>query len=240
MKSRLGFFRRLGAIQGQSDAGIQYTFGIATSPDASKFTDASNGVRDMRSEGREAAAHDLAFFAGVNYRAIPGLAFGGSLFTGNTAQGGQGENPNPLLSGIGARLTLWDVHARYTQGALDVKALYARGTLSDTDRINMAAGITPGSDHAAPESFFGWYVETAYRVWRANEKEIIPFVRLERYNTQKSVAPGYATDDNNNERVATIGLSFRVHPQVVIKADFQDYASDSLKDRINFGLGYLF
>jgi hypothetical protein len=234
-------WRELGvAIQGQSAAGIQYNVGISTSPDASKFADASNGVRDMRSEGREAAAHDLALFAGLNYRAIPGLALGGSVFTGNTAQGGQGENPNPLLSGTSARLTLWDVHARYTHAALDVKALYARGTLSGTDRINEAVGITPSSGRAAPESFFGWYVETAYRVWRGNEKELIPFVRLERYNTQKTVAPGYATDDNNNERVLTTGVSFRVHPQVVIKADFQNYASDNLKDRINIGLGYLF
>lgn len=147
-------WRELGvSLQGQLSNGIEYNAGVATSLDASKFTDASSGVRDMRSEGTEAAAHDLALFAGLNYRAIPGLTVGGSIYAGNTAQGGRGSNPNSSLEGISARLTLWDLHARYSANGFDLRALYARGRLSDTAQINTAAGIAPNSGAAAPESF---------------------------------------------------------------------------------------
>jgi phosphate-selective porin len=234
-------WRELGvSLQAQLDSGWALTAGIATSPDASKFQDASSGVREMRSEGRQAAAHDLALFAGASYRALPGLDLGGSIFTGNTSQGGAGANPGSDLSGVSARLTLWDVHVRYTVGGLDLKALYARGSLSDTAAINASAGIAPASGLAAPGTFFGWYGEAAYRVWRSGDRELIPFVRLERYNTQATVADGFASDDRNNERVKTMGASFRLHPQIVVKVDFQKYATDSLKDRFNLGFGYLF
>ena len=67
-----------------------------------------------------------------------------------------------------------------------------------------------------------------------------PFVRYERYNTQDTVAAGYLADPMNNETVTTIGVNFKLHPQVVLKADIQNFKMDNLKDRINLGIGYMF
>ena len=236
-------WRELGfAFRGNIANGLEYNTGVSTTPDASLYTDASAGFRSMRAQGNRVTANEFGYFAGLNYRGIPGFLLGGGLFTGNTAQDGQGKgliNPS-ALQGVNANLTVWDVHARYAVAGWNFRALYSQGSLSDTAAINAAAGLPPGSNDAAPESFSGWFVEAGYHLYRRGDIDVVPFVRYEDYNTQESVAPGFTIDPINDEDVVTAGLSFYVHPQVVFKADIQDYGTDDSKDRFNVGLGWMF
>lgn len=237
-------WRELGvAVQGVVADGLEYNVGIVTTPDASLYsssTGAASGFRGMRTSGSKSVANDFGFFAGLNWRGIPGLLVGGSLFMGDTAQNGNGATAKTQLAGKGAQLTLWDVHAKYSVAGFDFKTLYAAGGLDDTAAINAAAGIAAGSNKAAPEAFYGWLAEVAYHVWQKDNLDVAPFVRYERYNTQKEVAAGFTTDPTNDEKVITVGLNFKPHPQVVIKADFQNYKADNKKDRWNLGIGYMF
>ena len=234
-------WRELGAgVQGKLlDNALEYNIGVATSLDASKYASASKGVRDMRSEGFKAAANDLAVYAGLNYRQ-PGWTIGSGLFTGNTGQNGLGDTPSAALEGKAARLVLWDIHSKVALGDLELQALYARGTLGDTLAINTAAGLALGSDKAAPKSFYGWYGQAAYHVWKKDDMRLTPFVRYERYNTQSSVDTGYTVNSLNNETVTTVGANFNLSREVVLKADWQNYKTDNLKDRVNLGVGYMF
>ena len=233
-------WRELGiGLQGNVLDGLEYNVGVSTSLDASKYENASQGIRNLRSEGFKAAANDLALYAGLNYRQ-PGWLIGGGLFTGNTAQNGVGAINSAALQGKDARVTLWDVHAKYSLGDLDLQALYARGTLTDTLAINQSAGIEAGSKLAAPKSFWGGYGQVAYPVWKKGEMRLTPFVRYERYNTQAEVDTGFAKDPRNNERVITTGANFNLSRDVVFKADWQNYQQDNRKDRFNLGVGYMF
>lgn len=235
-------WRELGvAVRGYIGNGLEYNTGISTTPDASLFTNASAGFRSMLSKGSKVAANDLGFFAGVNYRGIPGLLLGGGLFTGNTAQNGQGKGANSAaLQGVDANLTIWDLRARYSANRWNLRAVYTQGTLADTAAINAAAGLPAGSNKAAPESFSGWYAEAAYHVYRRGDFDVVPFVRYADYDTQESVAPGFTIDPINDEDVVTVGLSFYVHPEVVFKFDVQDFSADDTKDRFNVGVGWMF
>jgi hypothetical protein len=152
-------WRELGvALQGGALEGIEYNAGISTTPDATQYKDAAKGFRDMRTSGSKAPANDLGFFAALNYRGVPGLLLGGSVFSGNTGHDGEGSSTTvAALEGVDVRLTLWELHGRYSIGGLDLRALYAQGSLGDTAALNAAQGITPASGMAAPESFFGWY-----------------------------------------------------------------------------------
>ena len=228
------------AVQGEAIPGMEYQAGISTAPDASKFENASAGFRGMRTSGGKAAANDLGYFASLNYRGRPGLLLGGGIFSGNTGQDGNGETPNALLKGVGGRLTVWDVHAKYAVGNLDLQALYARGKLNDTAQINTALAIAPASGNAAPKSFSGWYGQAAYHIWKSGELDLAPFVRYEQYDTQREVDSGYDKNIKNKETVTTLGVNFKVHPQVVLKADFQNYKTDNKKDRFSLGVGYMF
>jgi hypothetical protein len=234
-------WRELGVgLQGRMlDSVLEYNVGVSTSMDASQYKDASKAVRDLRTSGSKAAANDLAAYGSLNYRQ-PGWSVGGALFTGNTAQDGNGATAKTALQGKNARLTLWDIHGQADVGDLALRALYARGSLTDTLAINQAAGLAAGSNKAAPKSFWGWYGEAAYRLWKNGDMRLSPFVRYERYNTQASVDEGYAKDALNDETVVTAGANFNLSRDVVLKADWQDYKQDNMKDRFNLGLGYMF
>ena len=235
-------WRELGfAMRGVVVEGLEYNAGFSTTPDASLFTNASAGFRSMRAQGNRVTANEFGIFTGLNYRGIPGLLLGGSFWTGNTAQDGQGKGSNAsALQGVDANLLVWDLHARYSAANWDFRALYSEGGLGDTAAINQAAGLGLGSNKAAPEEFWGWYVEAAYHLYRRGDLDIVPFARYEAYNTQESVAPGYAADPLNDEQVVTAGLNFYVDPQVVFKFDVQDYQTDDKKDRWNVGIGWMF
>jgi Phosphate-selective porin O and P len=225
-------------VNGEIVNGLRYDVGITSSLDAGKWGEPEKGIREMRTELREAAAHDFAFFGALNYRGIPGLAVGASIFTGNTGQNGVTD---AALKDVSGRVTLWDVHAQYRLGGLELRGLYARGTLGDADKITAAAIARSGdSSQIAPSSFWGYYAEAGYHFRLGDEMELAPFARYERYNTQASVPSGLSADPKNNERVTTFGLNFKLHPQVVFKADYQDFKEDSKKDRFNLGLGYMF
>jgi Phosphate-selective porin O and P len=225
-------------VHGEIVQGLRYDAGIMSGMDAGKFERPDRSIRSMRTELSEAAAHDFAFFGALNYRGVPGLAVGASVFTGNTGQNGVTD---AALKNVSGRLLLWDIHAQYRLGGLELRALYARGTLGDADKITAAAIARSGdSTQIAPETFWGYYVEAGYHFPLGDEMELAPFARFERYNTQASVPSGFSADRKNNERVTTLGVNFKLHPQVVFKADYQDFKEDPKKDRFSLGMGYMF
>jgi len=226
-------WRELGiGVHGLLHGALRYDIGVTTGFNTGKLDDPSVGIRSAHQEGQLADAHDLSVYGALNY-STPGLLVGGGVFTGNTGQNGQA---NPLLAGVGARLTLWDLHARYSIAGFDLQALYAAGTLGDSDRLNAALGF------AVPKSLKGWYAQAAYHLYRKGDIDFAPFARLERFEIrqQEDPANGLFQDPNNLEGVRTVGFSLHVHPQVVVKADLQRYQTDSSRDRLNLGLGYMF
>lgn len=221
------------AVYGEALPALKYQIGITTGFSARKFDNAYTGIKSSHQEGQLADAENLAFSTALNYSGMKGLLVGASVFTGNTGQ----HEP-----GIGnARLTLWDIHSRYQNGNLDLRALYARGHLSD------AADITAVTGKNAPSQFYGWFTEAAYHVWKSGEMDLAPFVRFERYDTQASLPFNSVRLASTNNRVWTVGTNFWPTAQVVLKADFQQYAKedqDALENRgdkrFNLGMGYMF
>jgi len=232
-------WRELGVgAHGVVAQGLRYDVGVTTGFDAGKIDDPTTGIRSAHQEGQQANAKDLSVYGALNYRS-PGLLVGGGVFTGKTGQNGQS---NPALKGVDARLVLWDLHAQYRIAGFDLQALYAAGKLGDADRIN-AANLAAGKDFATPKSMKGAYVQAAYHVYKQGNFDVAPFVRLERFDIrqEEDAANGLLQDENlRNERVRTIGVNFKVHPQVVIKADVQRFRNDRSLDRFNLGLGYMF
>jgi Phosphate-selective porin O and P len=237
-------WRELGVgLHGLLGTSFKYDVGITTGFNAAKLDDPAFGVRSAHQEGQLADAHDLSFYGALNYRA-PGLLLGGGVFTGNTGQNGQAD---ALFKGIAAKLTLWDVHAKYSVAGWDLQALYAKGKLADAEKLNGANLAKAAADptftpFAFPKSLMGWYTQAAYHVYRNGNLDIAPFARIERFELRQEEdrANGLVQDPKNIERVRTIGVNFKLHPQVVIKTDVQRYQVDSSKNRFNIGLGYMF
>ncbi len=217
-------------VYGEVTEGLNYSANVTSSLNANNFrTSFSNGVRNGRQKVSEANAENLAFSGALNYNGIPGLTFGGAIFTGET-----GQNVN---NGVDARLTIWDVHARYQKDRLDMRALYARGHLSDAEELKDATGIN------AAEEFYGWYAEAAYHIWKKGEQSFAPFVRFEKWDTHADVPNNVTRNNDNKNDIWTIGANYYPHPQIVIKGDYQNFDQpDGNKGdkRLNLGLGYMF
>lgn len=229
---------REGGVQaiGGFDNGLTFQAGLTTSFDLTKWDAASTEGKDsplgsIHQEMALAKGHDVAAFAALNWRGVPGLLVGGSVFTGNATQ---------ALASVTSRITLWDVHARWTPGRWDLSALYSGATISNTAALNAPL---VGNPTLIPKSFDGWYVQSAYRLWQHEDYALAPFARYEQYNTARSYAdlgPGLTPPSAPTEKVGTIGLNFQISPSVVLKADYQHFQVDPDLSRFDLGLGWSF
>lgn len=234
-------------LSGSTDIGLAWDVGITTGFDVAKFDDPSSPLRASHQELQFAKAHDLAYYGALNYRGIPGFTVGGALFTGNSIQGNADFKTDPTkpdFSGISGRVTLWDMHTRWQSHGWDLQALYAKGKIGDADKIDstLQAFNTANATNLpfVPSEFYGWLTQGAYTVWESGDMSLTPFVRYEKFNTQSKMPDGFAVNPANADRVTTIGLSFKPHPQVVFKADYQKFKDNSINDRFNLGMGYMF
>ncbi len=219
--------------------GLEWNVGITSGFDLNKWDATSSDGRDsplgsIHQEGQKARARNLSSYLALDYKGIPSLLVGASIFSGRVGHG------QPDFAARDARVTLWDGHARWTPGRWDLSAVYAKGTISGTRDLNLTF---VGDPTPVPKEFFGWYLQSAYTVWSNGESSVSPFVRYERFNTASKVddlPAGLGFDPTPTERVATVGLSYRLNPNVVFKADYQKFKVDSSRDRYNLGLGYAF
>jgi hypothetical protein len=231
---------REGGVQfvGNLDNGLTLQAGLSTGFNLGNWGFGEDGegrespLGSVHQELQLAKAHDVALFGAANWRGIPGLQLGASLFTGNAGQGQAGLPQS--------RITLWDLHARWTPGRWDLAALYSRGSISNTEAWNLP---NVGSPNLMPSSFDGWYAQAAYKLWSSNDQSLSPFVRWEQFNTAKSFADlgaGLTPEAQRAERVITAGLNYYLTPEIVLKADLQRFREDSDANRFDLGLGWSF
>lgn len=221
------------------DNGLSWDIGVTTGFDLSKWDAASTDgtespLGSIHQEGQLAKANDLSLHAALNWRGIPGLLLGGSVFTGKAGHATSDFAANA------ARVNLWDLHARYTPGLWDLTALYSAGTISNTEALNLTF---VGQPTPVPSTFYGWYAQAAYQLWKSADYSLSPFVRYEQFNTAASyeaVPQGLGVAPLADQKVATIGANFKIGEGVVVKFDFQKFQLDSNRDRFNLGVGYSF
>jgi hypothetical protein len=229
---------REGGVQfaGSFDNGVTLQAGASTGFDIGKWDatsteGAESPLGSIHQELALANARDVSLFGAVDWRGIPGLQLGAALFSGGASQGKAAAN---------SRVTLWDVHARWTPGRWDLSALYSRGTISDTAALNLPL---VGSATLIPASFDGGYLQAAYTVWNHADYALRPFVRWEQFNTARSYAdlgPGLTPAAAPTRQLMTLGANFQLSPGIVVKADLQKFRDERDSDRVDLGLGWSF
>jgi hypothetical protein len=176
---------------------------------------------------------------------VPGLLVGGFVFTGNMAMPAEPQNLPQ------SRVTLWEAHARWTPGNADISAVYSHGSFSNTATYNLD---NAGASNPLPSSFLGYYVQGAYKLWEHGSYRLSPFVRWERYDMGASYAgipPGFTTTPigpasdgkpwpQPRDHVWTAGANFYLNPNVVLKADYQRFLTNTDLTRVDLGLGVSF
>lgn len=198
----------------------------------------SNGIRGGRQKGSEALAEDIAWTGRLDYTGTPGLLAGISFYTGDSGQG----LPDAEGRAIGANTTLVDLHLEWKYRGFQLRALGVMGELDDVAELNEALGLTGRS--SLGEEFEGYYLEVGYDVLahRGGRQGLIPFARVESFDTQAEVPVGFERNPARNRDVLTLGLAYKPLPQLIFKADFQNFDNDAGTgvDQFNLALGYLF
>lgn len=231
-------WREMGVgLQGRTLSGLRWNAGVVTSFDLNKWPADAAETREsplgaIHQEGQLARAASLAYYGALNYDGVPGVNVGGSVFTGGIGQKQAG------IATPHARVTLAEVHAKWQVGRWDLAALAAQGHFQGVAVFN-ASGAS--ASNPVPDDFRGWYAQAAYRLWRQGDYSLVPFARYERVNTAlgfSGLPQGVAPVSDPDTRVMTMGASFFLHPQVVLKVDTQRYFNNSALDRVNLGVGF--
>jgi hypothetical protein len=200
--------------------------------DAAGFTKTSEGFRGGRQKGSKSKIDDPAWTARIDYVGTPGLLAGASTFIGDSGQDQEFD----------AKVTLWDLHAKYEWQALEARALYAQATVTDVGEINALNSLTGNA--SIGEKLYGGYGEVAYDALSllGSSHYLAPFFRWERYNTQESVPGGFAENPANDRTEFTYGLTYKPIDNLALKFDYQDMnnKADTGVNQVNLGVGYVF
>lgn len=227
------------SVGGLTTADLSWDVGITTGFDLSAWDPNSDEGKfsplgSIHQEGQLARAANLSGYGALNWRGVPGLLVGGSVFAGKAGQS------QPNFPADGAVVTLTEAHARWTPANFDLSALYAWGHITDTAAYNLSV---LGAPTPIPQDFFGWYLQAAWYAWRDGELQLAPFVRYEQVNTgwkYASLGPGITPASLPTEGITTFGANFYLTPNIVFKADYQWFRVNNLYDRLQLGLGVNF
>lgn len=217
-------------------AGLQGVRDNATGNGVTGFN-ALTPIRNGRSRGARSITEDPAIAARLDYTGIPGTLLGFSGYRGNSGQG-----ISQFGSAIDGTVAIIDAHGTFRKSGLELKGLYTKGWINDTEQLNAANGLIGPT--SIPSEFFGGYLEAAYDLSPlfGSSGKLAPFVRWERIDTQESVPGGYTINPANDRTEYTYGLTYMPHPQVTVKIDYQDFRNTAVTgvNRFNIGLGYAF
>jgi hypothetical protein len=238
------------AAYGNTDSGFVWNIGVTTGPDLGNWDPSSSDGRasplgSIHQELQLAHAHDPSVFGALNWNGVPGLNVGGGIFTGKIGQDTSKQSfGDANFPADDSRLTLAEVHTRWQPGPFDFSALYTRGTISDTQALNLTF---LGQPTPVPKSFWGGYAQAAWHALSWNESSLVPFARYEEFNTGASYAAqpmGLGTPALPTQRVWTVGANYYLNPNVVFKIDYQNFKYDDTilgyGNRIDLGIGYQF
>jgi hypothetical protein len=227
-------------LQLETANGWRWNAGLTTGFDLSKWDPVSTEGLDsplgsIHQELALARAADLSAFVAGNYTGVNGLRVGGSIFSGDAAQGQPGFRNN--------QVTLWEAHARWQNPAWELTALYASGHIAGTAAVNQNYLDQYAAPTLVPEDFYGWYLEGAWRGLVGRAWPLVPFLRYERFNTASSYAPlasGSTPHAGPLQTAITGGVQYEFAPGVIVKTDYVDFTNGSAGDRFDLGLGYEF
>jgi hypothetical protein len=225
-------------VVGATGSGFGYKFYVVESLDASKFS--AGGIRSGRQSGSRSLAEDLGITGRLDYSGAPGINFGVSFYSGNSGQGLK-EADNQEIT---ARVTIFSAHAQLARRGLELRALYARGTVDDAAALNAKLALSGNQSIGSNQR--GYYLTAAYDVlpllFSTTQHALAPFVQFEQVDSQRKVPPTFSRNKANDRTNWTYGLVYKPHPNVAFKIDYlnRDNEANTATDQFNVAVNYLF
>lgn len=211
-----------------------YLFNGFKSVNGSKVLGGANGLRNGRQKGIQSTIDSPNFSAKLDYYGLPNLRLGLSGYFGKT----QAEDDIEDIDGTSVGIAMVGLDARYAYKRFAARGQFIHASISDTEAYNTLNDADLGS------ALQGWYVEGAYNLLPQTKKQqLYAFARYSDYDTHASVDGGLVKNDAYDRDEWTFGLSYKIAPGAVVKADYQlfsDATDNDSPNQLNIGLGVWF
>ena len=205
------------------------------SVNGTKVLGGKNGLRNGRQKGIQSTINKPNFSAKLDHYGIPGLRLGLSGYFGRT----QAEDDVDDLEGSDVGISMIGVDVRYTFHRFMAKGQFINANISDSEAYNNLNDADLGSE------LRGWYLEAAYNlIPQEKQQQLFAFARYEDYDTHASVDGNLMDNLAFDRNEWTFGLSYKLAPGAVVKADYQikdNAITDSdTTNQLNIGIGVWF
>lgn len=210
-----------------------------------------NGFRSGRQRGAESFMSSPNFTAKAEYYGIRGLNIGVSGYFGKTQStlyNGIAKDNSAAVARADSSvvgISMLGVDARYGIKGLQLRGQLYYAAISNTEEYNKFTAVNKVVNDLG-SAMAGYYIEAGYNVLRSvssTASELIPFIRMENYNTHQATSGSLARNEAYNNNVITTGLTFRIAQGAVIKADVQFVKAkpaDEYSKVFNAGIGVMF
>lgn len=210
------------------------------------------GLRSGRQKGASSYISSPNFTAKVEYYGIRGLNVGLSGYVGDTQSklyNGIAKDDQIALARADSSVvgvTMIGADARYSLKGLQLRGQLYRVGISNSDQYNQFTRTTAGKLNDLGSVMTGYYVEAGYNVFRpfANLKsELVPFVRLEAFDTHAEVENTIDKVESYKSSVITTGLTLKLAQGAVLKTDLQfvkPEGASSYSKVLSAGVGVMF
>lgn len=241
-------WREIGfGIFGQPHDLVRYELYAMTGLNPAGFR--ATGISGGRQSGALASANAWAVSARAEIEPLLGVVIGASLYASDAGGNAnlfdrRGEPVNLSIPAIG-----WSADARWRRSGIEWKVVFAEWRLPESRALmasyNEAGALAfPDPKLPVPTIVRGAYVEGAYDVLRpiGLSHQLLPFARIEHYNTQAEVPEGYEKNPTLSIREYTFGLSYRPIQQIVFKFDYQlrNRKLGPDETQVNLGAGFMY
>lgn len=245
-------WRELGAgVVGRFGEMWRYELYAMTSPDALKLGPLA--LRHASALGGNVPANGYMFSGRLEAEPLLGAVVGLSGVAGDMGDAVRFFNASHVRSRLTTPLFGAAFDGRWRRHGLEARVEAAAFWLPKAAALMGAlrqdgSTLLPSPQEAGPVPSFlyGAYGEVAYDVlhpWGKTQQQLLPFLRVEGYDTQAAVPAGFSRLLARAGVEVTAGLSYRPIWQLVFKADYQRLTATRTgahETRVNAGMGYMF
>ncbi|WP_457601601.1 DUF3373 domain-containing protein [Hydrogenivirga sp.] len=175
----------------------------------------SSPFKKLKQDGSEAVSDQLGFTGRLDIKLPKNLKAGVATFI-SAVQNGSGDKLGTV--------SVFSPHLWWQYAGFDVRFVGAYTKVSDADRITaeLDDGDPSNGLEVFPEKMQGFYLQVAYNVFRFTDldQELYVFGKYEDIDTYADAPSGYAKPTGYRFKIYNLGVSYRPHPLVALKADY--------------------
>ncbi len=147
------------------------------------------------------------------------------------------------------RVNMISPHLMWKYAGFDVRFLGVFVTNNNAEDVTLALSepicqVDKSRCNVFPESMGGYYIQVAYDIFRffdMEDQELFLFAMYEDYDRASKVPSGYPKPENSKVNIINLGIMYKPHPLVGLKADYvKEKEGDVVEDIVRTEISWMF